>query len=185
MYTVLLMNLFSLETRKKNTVLVVTTVSKIILDNFNNKIVSAYLLVGSHISITLFVIVKLINSDVVSWYYLYTIIWICIIFSNYYFHGCILARIEQRVLQDNTWTGPASLLFYPLHLFYKPNTQIMNDYIKYFWCAPICSIIILKYLFEDWIVNKFIGICLMTIFIPLLFIYSQSDIICNHINKIL
>ena len=177
--------MFTLENRKKYTNLIVITASKIVLDQINSNLAAGSLLVLLHFIAVLHMINKLINSDIVSSYYLYTIIWIIVIYSNYYFHGCILTRIEQYVLQDKTWAGHISILFYPLHLFYKPNIQIMNDYIKYFWCAPISTTIILKYLFEDSIINKCIGLCLMTIFIPLLFIYSQSDTIFDYIIKYL
>jgi hypothetical protein len=80
------------------------------------------------------------------------------------------------LLQDQTWVGPINITLYPLHLYYKPNKQILNDYIKYFWAAPISIFIILKYLFDDIITNKLIGIALFIIFLPLLFIHSQYDI---------
>ena len=64
------------------------------------------------------------------WFYFLTFAWIILISSNYYFHGCILARIERELLQDENWVGPINITLYPLHLYYKPNKQILNDYIK-------------------------------------------------------
>ena len=110
------------------------------------------------------------------WFYFLTFIWIIIISSNYYFHGCILARIERELLQDETWAGPINITLYPIHLFYKPNKQILNEYIKYFWATPISTLIILKYLLDDNITNKFIGFALCSVLIPLLFIHSQFDL---------
>ena len=177
------MNIFALETRKKYTNLIVDTISSLILAGINNNFVAGTIFVFFHFNFITYILYILISLEVGSIYYFYTIIWIIVIYSNYYFHGCILTKIEQNILQDKTWAGTISLLFYPLHLFYKPNKQIMNDYIKYFWCAPISTTIICKYLLEDSIVNKCIGLILMTIFIPLLFIFSQSNTIFDHINK--
>ncbi len=177
------MNIFALETRKKYTTFIIDTISSSILAGINNNFVAGTIFVFCHMNAITYMLYNLIYSEVGGIYYFYTIIWIFVIYSNYYFHGCILAKIEQNILQDKTWAGPISILFYPLHLFYEPNKQIMNDYIKYFWCTPISTAIICKYLLEDCIVNKCIGLILMTIFIPLLFIFSQSNTIFDHINK--
>jgi hypothetical protein len=177
------MNIFALETRKKYTNLIIDTISSSILAVINNNFIAGNLFVFCHMNAITYMLYKLISAEVGSIYYFYTIIWIIVIYSNYYFHGCILARIEQKIFQDKTWAGPVNIILFPLHLFYKPNKQVMNEYIKYFWCAPISTAIICKYLLKDSIVNKCIGLMLMTIFTPLLFIFSQSDTIFDHINK--
>ena len=177
------MNIFALETRKKYTNLIVDTISSSILSVINNNFIAGTIFIFCHMNSVTYMVYNLIYAEVDSMYYFYTITWIIVIYSNYYFHGCILAKIEQNVLQNKTWVGPISILFYPLHLFFKPDKLIMNEYIKYFWCAPISTTIICKYLLEDSIINKFIGLILMTIFIPLLFIFSQSNTIFDHINK--
>jgi hypothetical protein len=166
------MNIFALETRKKYTKLIVNTISSLILNVINNKKIAGYLMLLFHCSFMLFIIFRLIaNID-----YICTCIWVLVIYSNYYFNGCILSRIEQIVLNDKTWGGPVSIIMYPLHLFYQPNKQIMNDYIKYFWCAPISTALIFKYILEDCIFHKLIGLSLCSILAPLLFIPSQCNI---------
>lgn len=165
------MNIFSLESRKKYTKLIVNTSSSTILNLNYYKSVTKLTMVLVHCIIMLTMIIRmLISID-----YICTIMWILIIYSNYYFNGCILSRIEQIVFNDRTWAGPVSILMYPLHLFYQPNKQIMNDYIKYFWCAPISTTLILKYVVEDCIFHKLIGLFLYCILAPLLFIPSQYN----------
>lgn len=170
------MELFALENRKKYTKLIVDNVSNLLLCLTNNNFIAASLVVFFHSIFILFVVCNLIDKDVSLPYYFYTFIWIMIIYLNYYFHGCILARIEQHLFQNEFWTGPVNLVLFPIHLFYKPNKDILNAYIKYFWCAPVSALIIFKYLLSDTIGNRLIGLLLFTIFAPLLFIYSQSNI---------
>lgn len=169
-------SVFDLESRKKYTKCGIEIISDILIKAFGSRIVAGLLFILFHIVSVLFVIYSIIYDKVVSYYYVYTFLWLMIIYSNYYFNGCILARIEKHILQDNTWAGPISILFYPFHLFYKPNKQIMNDYIKFFWVTPVSLFIILKYLFEDSLFNKMIGLNFIILLGPLLFIPSQYDI---------
>ena len=175
---------FDLETRKKYTKCIIETVSNIIFKIFKSRFVAGWLFVLFHIVSVLFIIYSIIYDKVVCYYYVYSFIWIIIIYSNYYFNGCILSRIEKHILQDTTWAGPINILFYPFHLFYKPNKQIMNNYIKFFWVTPVSSFIILKYLFEDSIFNKMIGLIFIILLAPLLFLHSQYDLF-THFNLIL
>ena len=169
---------FALENRKKNTKYIINTVSEWMLTltgKENNKVAASIFLLF-HMNSVSFMLYNLLISDINILFYFLTLIWMIVISSNYYFHGCILARIEQELLQDETWSGPISITLYPIHLFYKPNKQILNDYIKYFWAAPISLFIILKYIFDDDTTNKIIGLALTSILMPLLFIHSQYDI---------
>ena len=171
-------NFFALENRKKNTKYIIDTVSEWMLTltgKENNKGAASIFLLF-HMNSVSFILYNLLVSDVSILFYFFTFIWMIIISSNYYFHGCILARIERELLQDETWAGPISISLYPIHLFYKPNKQILNDYIKYFWAAPISLFIILKYIIDDDTTNKLIGLALTSILMPLLFIHSQYDI---------
>ena len=58
----------------------------------------------------------------------------------------------------------------------KSNKTTMNNIIKYFIVFPISTLIIFKYIFCNDKRNQFIGIILMLILFPLLFIHSQSNI---------
>jgi len=179
----IIFSIFDLENRKKYTKIIIQTISNIMIKVFDNKIVAGSLFILIHIVSVLFVIYSIINDKVVSYYHAYSFFWIIIIYSNYYFNGCILSRIEKHILQNKTWAGPINLMLYPLHLFYKPDKQIMNDYIKFFWVTPVSSFIILKYLFEDNLFNKMIGLIFITLLGPLLFLPSQYDIF-THFNDL-
>ena len=179
----IIFSMFYLENRKKYTKIIIQTISNIMIKVFGNRIVAGSLFILFHIVSVLFIIYIIVYDKVVSYFHTCSFLWLIIIYSNYYFNGCILARIEKHILQDNTWAGPINLLFYPLHLFYKPDKQIMNDYIKFFWATPVSSFIILKYLFEDSLFNKMIGLFFIILLGPLLFIHSQYDIF-THLIKI-
>jgi hypothetical protein len=171
-------NFFSLENRKTNTKYIIDTISEwmLTLTGKENNKVAASIFILFHMNIVSILLYNLFVNDVTIFFYFLTFCWIILISSNYYFRGCILARIERELLQDETWAGPINITLYPIHLFYRPNKQILNDYIKYFWAAPISTFIILKYIFDDDTTNKLIGIALTGIFLPLLFIHSQYDI---------
>ena len=166
------MNIFDLASRKKYTKLIVENASKFAFYVSNNKDVAGTLLLFFHCTLMVTIIFRLINNMD----YICSVIWVLIIYSNYYFNGCILSRIEQVVFNDKTWCGPVSVLMYPLHLYYTPNKQIMNDYIKYFWCAPISTVLIFKYAMKDDIFHRLIGGVLFILLMPLLFIHSQCNI---------
>ena len=166
------MTIFSLENRKKYTKFIVSLVSSTVLNFIHNKNVAGYSILSIHCLFMLTIIFRLISNI----HYICTIIWVLVIYSNYYFNGCILSRIEQIIFNDKTWAGPVSVIMYPIHLFYQPNKQIMNDYIKHFWCAPISTALVFKYVFEDCMLHKLIGLFLFSILMPLLFIPSQHNI---------
>ena len=168
---------FSLENRKKNTKYIIDTVSEWMLKlTKNNNKLAGLIFILIHMNSVSYILYNLVVSDVTILFYFLTFIWMIVISSNYYFHGCILARIEQELLQDESWAGPINITLYPIHLFYKPNKKILNEYIKYFWAAPISALIILKYLLDDNTTNKFIGFALTSFLMPLLFIHSQYDL---------
>ncbi len=163
------MNIFDLEKRKKYTKCIVETVSNTMVYFIQNKIVAGWILVFFHAIIGLYLMFNLITQEVNSIYHIYTFIWVMVIYLNYFFNGCILARIEKELLQDKSWGGPINLL-----LFYKKDKdkETLNNFIKYFIAAPISTIVILKYIYYE----DPIAIFLMMILIPLLFIHSQCNI---------
>jgi hypothetical protein len=169
---------FSLESRKKNTKYIIDTISESLfkITGKENTDAAAKLLIFLHMNAMTFMLYNLIVSDVSVLFYFLTFVWFILISLNYYFHGCILAKIERELLQDETWAGPANIMLYPIHLFYKPNTQILNDYVKYFWSVPTTVIIILRYLINDDSTNIFIGVALCFILMPLLFIRNPDDL---------
>lgn len=168
------MDIFSLETRKINTQFITDIFSKTLLYIIPNKNIAGGICVLLHCVFGLFVIINLIYKPVNKHYHVYAIIWLLIIYSNYYFHGCILARIEQNIFQDKNWCGPINLI---LHLFSCINktNESLNNIVKYYVAAPISIILIFKYCFCKNIRDKIIGSILAIILTPLLFIHPQSN----------
>jgi hypothetical protein len=179
--------MFSLETRKTNTKYIVKTISEFILSFFKEvdthvdvdvttrkKI--GYGIFVLHLLFGTLLIIKLVFNKINIFYVFYTGIWLSILFLNYYFHGCILVKIEKYILQDKFWNGPAEFFLFPLHLFYIPKKDIVNKYVKFFWAIPTTTVMVFKYLFEDGLFYRFIGLLLFGLLAPLIFIPSQSNI---------
>ena len=125
------MEFFDKEIRIKNTNLVIDKIIKIILPfTFNNKNIAGYIITIIHILFGLTVISNLIKTNNSYKLYIFTIIWIMVIYSNYYFKGCILARVEKKLFNDDNWTGPASLVFF----FTKVNKEYVNS------CVLFCFV---------------------------------------------
>ena len=116
----------------------------------------------------------LVRERVTKKYYVYVFIWFLVIYSNYFFHGCILSRVERYLFDNENWCGPVSLLNYIIELFgVKVDKNIANGVIKYLIAAPVCIVIIAKSLFSYDITMAFLLSILWT---PLLFIHSQKPI---------
>ena len=168
------MDIFSLETRKTNTQFITDIFSKTLLYIIPNKNIAGGICVLLHCVFGLFVIINLIYKPVNKHYHIYAIIWLLIIYSNYYFHGCILARIEQNIFQDKNWCGPINLILHLFSCINKTNT-CLNNIVKYYVAAPISIILIFKYCFCKNITDKIIGSILAIMLTPLLFIHPQSN----------
>ena len=176
------MDIFSLDTRKTNTQFIIDIFSKTLLSIVPNKNIAGCICVVLHCVFGLFVIINLMYKPVNKYYHVYAIIWVLIIYSNYYFHGCILARIEQHVFQDKNWCGPINLI---LHLFrvIDQRKENLNNIVKYYVAAPISLILIFKYFLCKNSTDKIIGSILAIIFAPLLFIHPQSNIFEYFLQK--
>jgi len=171
------MGFFDKETRIKNTNLIIDKIIKMILPfTFNSKIIAGYITTIIHILFGITVISNLIKTDNNHTLYIFTIIWILVIYSNYYFKGCILARVEKSLFNDDNWTGPASLVFF----FTKVNKDYVNNFIKYCIAAPMCTYLIFKYIFLK---KNYIALFLMLIYIPLLMINPQYNLFDNIFIK--
>lgn len=91
-----------------------------------------------HSFIGYFTIVSICLANVHSiWFQGSAILWILVILSNFYFHGCIFAKIERQILQDPNWKGPFGMLFYPFNV----STQTLDLFLVWFVAVPICAVI--------------------------------------------
>ncbi len=137
-----------------------------------NSQLCGWIVVFFHSFFGLYVMFNILIQEIGITYYIYSFIWVTIIYLNYYFNGCILARIEQEIFQDKTWGGPIHLLLRVVNYNASQSKETMNNVIKYFIAAPMCTIMILKYIYY----KNPISIFLFCILSPLLFIHSQCNV---------
>lgn len=71
---------------------------------------TAWILAYVHYIVVLFIAYQLLTKNINSEYYIYLAAGLLIIISNFYFHGCILTRIEKELFQDQQWFGLISQL---------------------------------------------------------------------------
>lgn len=98
-----------------------------------------------HIAGGLTLIMLLLFFPLNSLYGLFCLAWCLWIFSNSYFHGCILSRLERHLFHSDTWYGPLSLgnvLFQ--FWFAKFTKDIANLVIKYCFAIPVSVIVLLR-----------------------------------------
>lgn len=164
--------MFDLQTRKEYTRIIVDSVSQKMLCAINNRIVCGRLLVIIHTIMVGYIIFNLITQEINIKYYVCTIIWVVIIYLNYYFNGCILSKIEKEIFQDKMWNGPISVLVYTFCFNGHPSKTIMNNFIKFFMAAPVSIAMIMTYIYNE---NP-IAIFLVILFLPLIFIHPQFNI---------
>jgi NAD(P)-dependent dehydrogenase (short-subunit alcohol dehydrogenase family) len=135
----------------------------------SDKILGIFVVV-LHISFGIWAMISLVWNPVNLYYFFCIGVWLIIIYSNYFFHGCILSRVEREFF-SKSWCGPTSLL----GVFFnsKITNTFANMFIKYCIAAPISIVIILKLFAYQYKVISLLLFCVLT---PLLFISSQEDI---------
>jgi NAD(P)-dependent dehydrogenase (short-subunit alcohol dehydrogenase family) len=123
-----------------------------------------------HISFGVWAIISLVWNPVNLYYFFCIGIWLVIIYSNYFFHGCILSRVEREFF-SKSWCGPTSLIGMVSNS--EITKSFANLFIKYCIAAPISTVVILKLFFYGY---KILPLMLSCFLVPLLFISSQEDI---------
>lgn len=66
-------------------------------------------------------------------FYLALFLFLLMIGNNYYFHGCILTRIERSLLNNKSWHGPTSIF----NLIWDIDKPLMNKIIQYVGIIPV------------------------------------------------
>lgn len=120
-----------------------------------------------HYVVVLYIAYALLTKPFDSNYYIYLLGGIVIIVSNFFFHGCIITRIEQKVSDDKSWFGLVTLL---KHIGVPISKDHVNFYIK---CAVILvaiGVLVRTLLHKKYILFSALGISLT----PLLFVNSQD-----------
>ena len=152
---------------KETTDIVVNYTSNLVNNTQIPDTISPWILVSLHILLIFFIVYKLLTNPINNYYYIYLTVWILIILSNYYFHGCILTRIERNLMNNKEWMGPITLL---RHINIPITKDTVNMYIKIL-STIVCIGILLKLIKN----NKYILFSiLLFLFTPLLFFKTQS-----------
>lgn len=120
--------MFSKESRKKNMKDLINYIEKYMYDNiYPNNIVNGFLVLIFHWFIVGCTMVYIIFEKVDFCFYLCFLIWIIIFILHFYFHGCILTKIEKHLWKAKDWCGPWSLPFKLLeHNNFTITPELMN-----------------------------------------------------------
>lgn len=167
---------------KETTALIVNFISSLLRETKLPDTLLGTFVVCVHIVFGLWLIFGIIFRSVDFNYYTYIIGFLSVIVSNYYFHGCILSRIEVELLSLKNWFGPASLIGFLYDIFScEKFTKITaNLIIKYFIGFPLAVILIIKTFLANHAITSSILFCILT---PLLFLDSQAALFQETIYK--
>jgi hypothetical protein len=121
--------------KKITSILVKTKIEPTILGNT----LSAFHLFASGVLLLIICFFKKINSL----FYCALLVWLLVIASNYYFHGCILTRIERELYNSKEWFGPVTLLLRLLNI--EQTKENANWFMKYAIAAPFSVIMLFTF----------------------------------------
>ena len=97
-------SIFDKNTRINNTKYIVNNISKLLKYLFENN--AGYLVIMFHTLITFIPFSLFILSNNLVYTYAFTLLWIGIVVGHLYFNGCIITKIERKLLNDKKWKGP-------------------------------------------------------------------------------
>jgi hypothetical protein len=98
-----------------------------------------------HIFIQLISFYFLIFGKIGLIFYATIIIWILILFSNIYFRGCILTKIERHLWNTNDWSGP---YFLYCQLLFPNISKTMIENLFICKIILIATIVFIRFLFR-------------------------------------
>lgn len=162
--------------KKLTTILAKTKIEPNILGNT----ISSFHLVASGVILIIICFSTPLNEvgEMNGLFYSTILLWLLIIASNYYFHGCILTRVERELYNNKEWFGPVTFLIQLLNV--EKTKENANFCMKYLIATPFSVIMMMNLL-----VNKcyYTFLLLFGILTPLLFIKSQANIFGKHNGK--
>lgn len=110
----------SLEKRKQHTDFITNHAVDFLTMFIPNKLYAGIFLTLLHISIATSSLIYLIFfKDFDYLFYLSLGLWISIFFMHFYFNGCIVIRIERKLLDNKKWIGLWGPLFSILENYFK------------------------------------------------------------------
>jgi hypothetical protein len=136
--------MFSLETRKQHTKIILKLIQNFLFRFTGNDFVSGVIICVLHTVMGLPSLLYLIMGKVNLIYYLCFHIWATIFVLHFYFNGCIFTRAERYLWNDKEWWGPWMVLFYPLKKLNINITGNMANNIFLCWGFTLCTFVLLK-----------------------------------------
>lgn len=142
------MPMLDLETRKKNTKLVVNSIKNTLYHiNPNHRINGLIVLIIHWIAVGIPLLAIFIFKT--GWkFYLSAVIWIIICILHLYFNGCICTKTERELWNTKDWYGPWIFPFTILEKIGIPITPRLSNNIFICWGILIIIWIIIRMLFN-------------------------------------
>ena len=128
--------MFGIATRKKNTKLILNSISNLDLDP--QKL--GFTIMQIHLQIILVSGILLLLAPINQKYICYIIILLVIIYSNIYFNGCIITRIERHLCPNINWLGPHLAVSIIDKLFSQKISNKMGNIIIFILTSLVISI---------------------------------------------
>lgn len=138
--------MFDIESRKKNTKLIVYFTKEELFKLNENHVLNGFYVLLVHwicCAIPSFII---FFGEVNIFFYLSCLAWLIIISAHLYFKGCIFTRIERELWQDKTWCGPWVFPFKLLNLSGVEVTPNLSNNIFTCWGIFLSIFVFLKIL---------------------------------------
>ena len=135
-----------LDIRKEHTKVVIQRYERFLDKIIKNKKIKANLTFFLHILIVVVPFFILIFRPVDIYFYISLILWILIVFLHFYFNGCIFIRIERELMEDKTWKGIWTYIFYIFDYFKISVTNNISNYLFISWGVNFTIFILFKLL---------------------------------------
>lgn len=132
----------SLEDRKRHTKWVLNALVRGCLLLHPNKQVAAHLIAPTHglcaIGLVLWLILAPARGAI---YVVCAVWWIIVLGLHIYFNGCILVRLERRLLDSTSWTGPWAPVLALVRLY---DPAISSSAVFYGVAAAVTAVVVFR-----------------------------------------
>ena len=86
----------------------------------DNNIINGYIIFLLHLILYFLFSYVFFIYPISKTFYFFFFLWLLVIFSNVYFKGCLITKLERRLWNNDTWGGP--LFFFINHSYWSTNT---------------------------------------------------------------
>lgn len=137
----------NVDTRKEHTKYLINVFDKLSERIISDKKTRGYILFTFHFVLVYSALLIIFFSKLNIYFYISSLLWIIIVYLHIYFGGCIFIRIERELLDDKSWKGIWTYLFYTLeYIGYKLSDKDINN-IFIFTGIIISFIVFLKFIY--------------------------------------